>query len=73
MFIFMYFFIFNSFYFYWILHDFDAIDVIQGGLKPIFRLHGKNMSNYTQVEISTLLLRQGWNNHRAEISARFNM
>ena len=33
-------------------------EVIQDGLKLIFRVHGKNMPNYTRVEISTLSLRQ---------------
>ena len=48
-------------------------DVIQGGLKLTFRLHGKNMPNYTRVEISTLSWRQDWNNHRAKISTRFEV
>ena len=34
-------------------------DIIQGRLKLIFSLHGKNITNYTRAEISTLLLRQG--------------
>lgn len=34
-------------------------DIIQGGLKITFRLHGKNMLNYTRVEISALSLRKG--------------
>ena len=40
--------LFNSTEFCTILTQFD---VIQGGLKLIFRLHGKNMPNYTRVEI----------------------
>ena len=62
--------LFTSTEFCMILMQFD---VIQGRLKLIFRLHSKNMLNYTWVEISNLLLRQGWNNCRAEISTRFSM
>ena len=48
-------------------------DVIQGKLKLIFRLHGKNMPNYTRIKSSTLSLWQGWKNHRAKISPRLKI
>ena len=59
----MYFFMFTSMLIVFTSTEFCTIltqfDVIQGGLKIIFRLHGKNMSNDTRVEISTMPLRQG--------------
>ena len=49
------------------------IGVIQGELKSLFRLHGKNIPSYTWVDISTLSLRQDWTNGMVEISAYFSM